>query len=284
MGGLYESLGSSDFFSVGGLVDNTNIQASGKSELNPQSPFSWTWNAFGANQGILDVEMNYDMSQLIGDLHSKIGIRDPMARVNLNYNFGTEAYSKEVWYCSHFGTRHSGSTNGNYLESHEVLASVSKTIGASTIDINMVAPIKKDFMVGSKIDFKIGAKDQMGYIATQIALDNMENPNVKIGLEDEKLSVALEHIERKDWNFSFAKMVNPNSTVGFETNLTTHSVVASKESAECSMKFKINNEDKFVLAVTKSYPSFTANIEVQGDEFLKKNGSLKFGYGLNFNL
>ena len=50
MGGLYESLGWSDFFSVGGLVDNTNIQASGKSELNPQSPFSWTWNAFGANQ------------------------------------------------------------------------------------------------------------------------------------------------------------------------------------------------------------------------------------------
>ena len=35
-----------------------------------------------------------------------------------------------------------------------------------------------------------------------------EKPNVKIGLEDEKLAMTLEHVERKDWKFNFAKMVN----------------------------------------------------------------------------
>ena len=34
-----------------------------------------------------------------------------------------------------------------------------------------------------------------------------EKPNVKIGVEDEKLAVVLEHVERKDWKFNFAKMV-----------------------------------------------------------------------------
>ena len=56
---LYESLGWNDFFSVGSLIDSKSIQASGKSEINPQSPFSWTWNVFGANQSTLDVEMKY---------------------------------------------------------------------------------------------------------------------------------------------------------------------------------------------------------------------------------
>ena len=31
---------------------------------------------------------------------------------------------------------------------------------------------------------------------------------MKIGVEDEKLAVVLEHIERKDWKFNFAKMVS----------------------------------------------------------------------------
>merc|ERR1712046_432214 len=97
-------------------------------------------------------------------------------------------------------------------------------------------------------ELKIGGKDHPGYIATQIALNNLE------------------------------------TTVGFETDLTTHALLASKESEDCSLKFKINNEDKFIFAISKSYPSFTANIEVQGDDFVTKNGSLKFGYGLNFNL
>ena len=34
-----------------------------------------------------------------------------------------------------------------------------------------------------------------------------EKPNVKIGIEDEKLAMALEHVERKDWKFNFAKTV-----------------------------------------------------------------------------
>ena len=63
--------------------------------------------------------------------------------------------------------------NGTWYQSAEMLASMSETIGASTVDIGLVAPIKKDFMVGSKIDLKIGSKDHAGYIATQIALDNM---------------------------------------------------------------------------------------------------------------
>jgi len=79
-------------------------------------------------------------------------------------------------------------------------------------------------------------------------------------------------------------MVNSDTTVGFETDLNTHSLTASKQTDDCSLKFKINNEDKFLLAISKSYPSFTANVEVQGDDFIKKNGSLKFGYGLNFSL
>jgi len=281
---VYESLGWNDFFSIGSLIDNKTIQASGKSEVNKQSPFSWTWNAFGANQGTLDVEMKYDISQLIGDLHTQIGMKDPMTKVNFNYNFGTEAYSKEVWLCSHLGTRYNGSVNGNYIESAELLASISETIGMSTIDVGLVAPIKKDFMAGTIIDLKIGGKDHPGYIATQIALNNLEKPNVKIGLEEDKLAMVLENTERKNWKFNFAKSVNLDTTVGFETDLTTHSLLASKESEDCSLKFKINNEDKFIFAISKSYPSFTANIEVQGDDFVKKNGSLKFGYGLNFNL
>ena len=56
---LYESLGWNDFFSVGSLIDSKSIQASGKSEIDSQAPFSWTWNVFGANQGTLDVEMKY---------------------------------------------------------------------------------------------------------------------------------------------------------------------------------------------------------------------------------
>ena len=151
-------------------------------------------------------------------------MKDPMTKVNFSYNFGTEKYSKEVWLCSHLGTRTNGSLSGDYLESAELLASVSETIGTSTIDVGLVAPIKKDFMSGSMIDLKIGATTCPGYIATQIALDNMvrhhwkillnykgfiqEKPNVKIGLEDEKLAMALEHVERKDWKFNFAKMVN----------------------------------------------------------------------------
>ena len=118
-----------------------------------------------------------------------------MTKVNFSYNFGTEKYSKEVWLCSHLGTRTNGSLSGDYLESAELLASVSETIGTSTIDVGLVAPIKKDFMSGSMIDLKIGATTCPGYIATQIALDNMvrslrqitdhewliqEKPNVKI--------------------------------------------------------------------------------------------------------
>ena len=34
-----------------------------------------------------------------------------------------------------------------------------------------------------------------------------EKPNVKIGIEDEKLAMALELVERKDWKFNFAKTV-----------------------------------------------------------------------------
>jgi len=281
---LYESLGWNDFFSVGSLIDSKSIQASGKSEINPQSPFSWTWNVFGANQSTLDVEMKYDISQLIGDMYTQIGMKDPMTKVNFSYNFGTEKYSKEVWLCSHFGTRYNGSINGDYIESAEVLASVSETIGTTTIDVGLVAPIKKDFLSGSMIDMKIGATTWPGYIATQVALNNIEKPNVKIGVEDEKLAVVLEHVERKDWKFNFAKIVNSDTTVGFETDLNTHSLTASKQTDDCSLKFKINNEDKFLLAISKSYPSFTANVEVQGDDFIKKNGSLKFGYGLNFSL
>ena len=56
---LYESLGWTDFFSVGSLIDSKSIQASGKSEIDSRAPFSWTWNVFGANQGTLDVEMKY---------------------------------------------------------------------------------------------------------------------------------------------------------------------------------------------------------------------------------
>ena len=100
-------------------------------------------------------------------------MKDPMTKVNFSYNFGTEKYSKEVWLCSHLGTRTNGSLSGDYLESAELLASVSETIGTSTIDVGLVAPIKKDFMSGSMIDLKIGATTCPGYIATQIALDNL---------------------------------------------------------------------------------------------------------------
>jgi len=281
---LYESLGWSDFFSVGSLIDTKSIQTSGKSEIDSRAPFSWTWNVFGAGQGTLDVEMKYDISQLIGDMYNQIGIKDPMTKVNFGYNFGTEKYYKEVWLCPHFGMKYNGSLSGDCFESAELFTSVSKAIGTSTIDVGLVAPIKKDFMAGSMLDLKIGATTCPGYIAAKIALDNMEKPNVKIGLEDEKLALVLEHVQRKDWKFNFAKMVNSDTTVGFETNLTTHSLIASKNTDDCSIKFKINNEDKFLVAVSKSYPSFTANVELQGDDFIKKNGSLKFGYGLNFSL
>ena len=113
-------------------------------------------------------------------MYTQIGMKDPMTKVNFSYNFGTEKYSKEIWLCSHLGTRTNGSLSGDYLESAELLASVSETIGTSTIDVGLVAPIKKDFMSGSMIDLKIGATTCPGYIATQIALDNMVSLHWKI--------------------------------------------------------------------------------------------------------
>ena len=113
-------------------------------------------------------------------MYTQIGMKDPMTKVNFSYNFATEKYSKEVWLCSHFGTRYNGSLNGNYLESAEVLASVSETIGTTTVDVGLVAPIKKDFMSGSMIDFKIGATTCPGYIATQVALNNIVSDPLEV--------------------------------------------------------------------------------------------------------
>ena len=112
-------------------------------------------------------------------MYTQIGMKDPMTKVNFSYNFGTEKYSKEVWLCSHFGTRYNGSLNGDYLESAEVLASVSETIGTTTVDVGLVAPIKKEFMSGSMIDFKIGATTCPGYIATQVALNNIVSDSLE---------------------------------------------------------------------------------------------------------
>lgn len=70
-------------------------------------------------------------------------------------------------------------------------------------------------------------------------------------MEEDKLAMVLENTERKNWKFNFAKSVNLDTTVGFETDLTTHSLLASKESEDCSLKFKINNEDKFIFAISK---------------------------------
>ena len=112
-------------------------------------------------------------------MYTQIGMKDPMTRVNFSYNFGTEKYSKEVWFCSHFGTRYNGSVNGDYLDSAELLASISETIGTSTIDVGLVTPIKKDFMSGSMVDLKVGATTCPGYIATQIALDNMVSDHLE---------------------------------------------------------------------------------------------------------
>lgn len=290
--GLYDSLGWNDFFAAGSLIGSKNISASGKSDVDEKTPFSWNWNVFGSAQGVLDVQMKYDISQLIGNSYKTIGLADPMTKVNFSYNFGTNTYSKDVWLCPRFALRSNGGLNGNYLDSVEIFGTLSQNIGSAKVeaDYSVSAPLKTacpmQIMSGAKFDLKLA--QHSGYVAARVALDNLEKSDLKVGVEDEKMTVALEHKELKEWNFSIAKMVNSNTRVGFESDLTSqiHSIVASQDKDDSSLKLKLSNKDKILFTISKNWPSFSADIEMEAEDFISKSGacSVKFGYGLNFNL